>query len=220
MTAGRTTVSVRQRSSRPRCWSSCWSPGRVDRSGARARGARHPRGAVLAHRAAALESNASVGVGDAVHRQPATPGERRGPAEAWIRAIAFVVLVATICLALFLLFLLARRLREAHDARGRRAERPEEVGFDVIEAPAVVAREILHDAEAQRPVLAAGPRATRSSSAGTGSRPAPRRPGSPGSRGRPRRSSPCASSSWWPQTIERPSGLPACEARFSSPSTR
>jgi hypothetical protein len=85
------------------------------------------------------------------------PANDGGPAEAWIRAIAFVVLVATICLALFLLFLLARRLREAYDARGRRAERPEEVGFDVIEAPAVVAREILHDAEAQRLVLAAGP---------------------------------------------------------------
>ena len=80
-----------------------------------------------------------------------------GPAEAWIRAIAFVVLVATVCLALFLLFLLARRLREAYDARGRRDERPEEVAFEVIQTPAVVAREILHDAEAQRLVLAAGP---------------------------------------------------------------
>jgi hypothetical protein len=80
-----------------------------------------------------------------------------GPAEAWIRAIAFVVLVATVCLALFLLFLLARRLRESYDARRRRDERPEEVAFEVIQTPAVVAREILHDAEAQRLVLAAGP---------------------------------------------------------------
>jgi len=143
-----------------------------------------------------------------------------GPADVWIRAIAFVLLVATICLALFLLFLLARRLRGAYDARGRRAERPEEVAFAVIETPAAVAREILHDAEAQRLVLAAGPRATRSSSAGTGSRPRPRRPGSPGSPGRPRRSSRCASSSWWPPTTGRSSGSPACTARRGSPSTR
>src|SRR5688500_11562902 len=83
-----------------------------------------------------------------------------GPAAAWLRAIALVVLVATGCLALFLLFLLgrllARRLRGAY-ARGRRDVRPEEVAFGVIETPAVVAREILHDAEAQRLVLAAGP---------------------------------------------------------------
>ena len=79
-----------------------------------------------------------------------------GPANPWLRTIAFVVELATLCLVLFLLFRLAQWLREAYDARRRRDERPDEVAFDVIEAPGLVAREILHDAEAQRRVLLAG----------------------------------------------------------------
>jgi hypothetical protein len=74
----------------------------------------------------------------------------------WVRTVAFVVELATLCLVLFLLFRFARGLREAYDARRRRDERPDEVAFDVVEAPAVVRREILHDAEAQRRVLLAG----------------------------------------------------------------
>jgi hypothetical protein len=80
-----------------------------------------------------------------------------GPANPWLRTIAFLVELATLCLVLFLLFRLTQWLREAYDARRRRDERPDEVAFDVIEAPGLVAREILHDAEAQRLVLAAGP---------------------------------------------------------------
>ena len=79
-----------------------------------------------------------------------------GPANPWLRTIAFLVELATLCLVLFLLFRLAQWLREAYDARRRRDERPDEVAFDVIEAPGLVAREILHDAEAQRRVLLAG----------------------------------------------------------------
>jgi hypothetical protein len=79
-----------------------------------------------------------------------------GPANPWLRTIAFVVELATLCLVLFLLVRLAQWLREAYDARRRRDERPGEVAFDVIKAPGLVAREILHDAEAQRRVLLAG----------------------------------------------------------------
>ena len=79
-----------------------------------------------------------------------------GPANPWLRTIAFVVELATLCLVLFLLFRLAQWLREAYDARRRRDERPDEVAFDVIEVPGLLAREILHDAEAQRRVLLAG----------------------------------------------------------------
>ena len=92
---------------------------------------------------------------------PQTDGQRfedstPGPANPWLRTIAFVVELATLCLVLFLLLRLAQWLREAYDARRRRDERPEEVAFDVIEAPGLVVREILHDAEAQRRVLLAG----------------------------------------------------------------
>lgn len=92
---------------------------------------------------------------------PQTDGQRLedstpGPANPWLRTIAFVVELATLCLVLFLLFRFAQWLREAYDARRRRDERPEEVAFDVIEAPGLVVREILHDAEAQRRVLLAG----------------------------------------------------------------
>jgi len=79
-----------------------------------------------------------------------------GPANPWLRTIAFLVELATLCLVLFLLFRLAQWLREAYDARRRRDERPDEVAFDVIEVPGLLAREILHDAEAQRRVLLAG----------------------------------------------------------------
>jgi hypothetical protein len=77
-------------------------------------------------------------------------------ARPWVRTIAFLVELATFCLVLVLLFRFARWLREVYDARRRRDERPDEVAFDVVEAPAVVRREILHDAEAQRRVLLAG----------------------------------------------------------------
>jgi hypothetical protein len=78
------------------------------------------------------------------------------PARAWVRTIAFLFELATLCLVLFLLLRFAHWLREVYDARRRRDERPDEVAFDVVEAPAVVRREILHDAEAQRRVLLAG----------------------------------------------------------------
>ena len=82
--------------------------------------------------------------------------ESTPPARPWVRTIAFLVELATLCLVLFLLLRFAQWLREAYDARRRREDRPDEVAFDVVEAPAVVRREILHDAEAQRLVLLAG----------------------------------------------------------------
>lgn len=74
----------------------------------------------------------------------------------WLRTIAFLVELATLGLVLFLLVRFVRWLREVYDARRRRDARPDEVAFDVVEAPAVLRREILHDAEAQRRVLLAG----------------------------------------------------------------
>lgn len=73
-----------------------------------------------------------------------------------VRAIAVAVELATLVLALFLLYRFLRWLRQVYDARRRPDARPEDVPFDVLEAPGVVVREMLHDAESQRAVLAAG----------------------------------------------------------------
>src|SRR5688572_23272942 len=94
---------------------------------------------------------------DAPRTDPERIADRAaGEPNRWIRTLAFLVELATLCLVLFLLFRFARWLREAYDARRRRDERPHEVAFDVIETPGLVRREMLHDAEAQRRVLLAG----------------------------------------------------------------
>ena len=154
-------------------------------------------------------------------RQRLADERRRDRPNPWLRTIAFVVELATLCLVLFLLFRFARWLREAYDARRRRDERPEEVAFDVIEAPGLVAREILHDAEAQRRVLARGRPGQRDRRVlapvrdpGRGGR------ALPAGRGRPRRSSRCASSTSPRPTTGPSPGWPACTARRGSPSTR
>lgn len=73
-----------------------------------------------------------------------------------IRTIAFFVEVVTLCLVLWLFFILVRWLHEMYDARRRRDARPENVEFDVIDAPRQVADEILLDAAEQRRVLSEG----------------------------------------------------------------
>ena len=62
-------------------------------------------------------------------------------------------------------------------------------------------------------------RATASSSAGTGSSSRPPTPAWSGSRGRPRRSSPCGCSTWSPPTRTRSPGSPRSTARHGSPTT-
>jgi hypothetical protein len=74
----------------------------------------------------------------------------------WVRALALLVELATLCLVLYLLYRLAGWLREAYDARRRRDPRPEEIEFDVLEPPRAVTREILRDSERQRQLLTGG----------------------------------------------------------------
>lgn len=90
-----------------------------------------------------------------------TDGERLensapGGAHPVIRTIAFFVELATFCLVLWLLYRLIRWLREAYDARRRRDAPPEDVEFDVIDAPRRLTTEILLDADKQRSVLSEG----------------------------------------------------------------
>ncbi|MCW2844996.1 MAG: hypothetical protein JWN22_2912 [Nocardioides sp.] len=73
-----------------------------------------------------------------------------------IRTIAFLVEIATACLVLYLLFRLAGWLRQVYDARRRRDPRAEEVDFEVIDAPAAVAREVRGGADEQRLLLQTG----------------------------------------------------------------
>lgn len=73
-----------------------------------------------------------------------------------LRTLAFLVEIATACLALYLLYRFAGWLREVYDARRRRDARPTEVDFDVIDAPEAVTREMLSDASAQQRLLTDG----------------------------------------------------------------
>jgi hypothetical protein len=74
----------------------------------------------------------------------------------WVRALAFLIEVATLLLVLFLLWRGVRWARQTYDARDRGAPSPDQVDFEVIRAPEA-ADEVRRDAEVQRGLLDAGP---------------------------------------------------------------
>jgi hypothetical protein len=88
----------------------------------------------------------------------ADPERQHGSSDvgSWVRALAFLIEVATLLLVLFLLWRGVRWARQTYGARDRRAPPPEDVDFEVIRAPEA-ADEVRRDAGVQRGLLDEGP---------------------------------------------------------------
>lgn len=73
-----------------------------------------------------------------------------------LRALALVLEVAAALLVLFGLYRGARWAWQTYDARRRPPPAPDDLDFDVLDSPDVLAGEIVSDARAQRALLASG----------------------------------------------------------------
>nr|WP_246416532.1 DUF4129 domain-containing protein [Nocardioides luti] len=89
-----------------------------------------------------------------IDRIRATAQPRHDPV---LTVLAYALEVVVALIGLVLLWRLQRWARETFDARRRRDPRPDEVDFDVLEAPGVITEEILRDADDQRALLEGGP---------------------------------------------------------------